>query len=241
MDDLFFQRAPTAERPLLGLTVLVVEDSRFASEAIRLMCLRSGARIRRADSLAAAGRHLQVYRPNAIIVDLGLPDGLGTTLIAQLAHNAPRIPVILGTSGDAGAEAEAKAAGADGFLMKPLGSLAAFQQAVLDHMPQELQPKGPRSLPKGRVDPDPVALRDDLAHVADVLTAETDNPTGGDGLGLDYVAQFLSSLAYAAEDKPLALAAATLASSRNSVEDQARAVADITELVEVRLSGSSPI
>ena len=54
---------PTAARPLMGLTVLAVEDSLYACEALRLLCMRSGARIRRADCIASAKRHSASLSP----------------------------------------------------------------------------------------------------------------------------------------------------------------------------------
>lgn len=237
-DDLTSQlmaRKPTAERPLLGLTVLVVEDSRFACEAMRLLCLRSGARIRRADCLASARRHLSVYRPSAVIVDLGLPDGSGADLIRELVGSDQRVPVILGTSGDSGAETEALAAGADGFLEKPISSLASFQQAVLVHLPPEGRPGGPRMLSGDQIAPDPIALRDDLSHIASVISHPLDSER------LEYVAQFLASLAQSADDPALARAADRLRAVAVNHSSPSHALGEISDLVETRLTGTGPI
>ena len=196
--DLDFKPRPTPERPLLGLTVLVVEDSRYASEALRLLCLRSGARIRRADCVASAERHLDVYRPSVAIVDLGLPDGSGLGLVARMAAMQPRVPIILGTSGaepDVAAE-EMLAAGADGFLPKPVTSLAWFQAAILAHMPPEMMAKPLRAAETTAPTPDILAYREDLGHAMDLLALDAP-PVG-------YLRRFLLGLARSARDEGLA-------------------------------------
>ncbi|MEM8576404.1 MAG: response regulator [Pseudomonadota bacterium] len=221
---------PTAARPLLGLTVLVVEDSRFACEALRLLCLRSGARIRRADSLKAARRHLRVYRPSALIVDIGLPDGCGLDLITNADRASTRPDIILVSSGDPGGADAAQKAGADGFLPKPVTSLAVFQDALLSRLPSNRQPGGPRPVPTEEVQPDPLAFQDDLAHVANVLIdAETPH-------ALDYVAQFLTGVARSARDAPLETAALALAAKRASGEAGASEAAVLSGMVADRLN-----
>ena len=114
------------------------------------MCLHSGARIRRADSLTAARRHLAIYSPSAALVDMGLPDGSGAELISEMADMTPRVPTILGTSADSFADSVAIAAGADGFLLKPHDSLAAFQETILSHLPADRQPDLPGRLIKSQ-------------------------------------------------------------------------------------------
>ncbi len=195
---------PTAARPLLGLTILLVEDSRVASEAMRMMCSRSGARLLRADSLVRARRHLRVYRPGCVIVDMGLPDGSGAELLADLARARPRIDMILGMSGDPFAESVALAAGADGFLGKPFASLAHFQGFILSLMPPDRRPPGPRPACVAPLQPDPDAWRADLARASDLLS------TQGAADDMGYVAQFLGGVAASAGDRALAHAAAQL-------------------------------
>jgi CheY-like chemotaxis protein len=79
---------------LQGVTILAVEDSRFACEALRLIARRAGARLRRAETMAAARDHLRVYRPDVVLIDLGLPDGRGDALIRDLAQG-PRRPSVV--------------------------------------------------------------------------------------------------------------------------------------------------
>ncbi|MEL7091757.1 MAG: response regulator [Pseudomonadota bacterium] len=227
--------APTALRPLLGLTVLVIEDSRYACEAMRLLCLRSGARIRRADTMRAARRHLQVYRPSVALIDIGLPDGSGTDLIRELAVSQHRPDVVLGISGDPGTEAEVLEAGGDGFMAKPVTSLAVFQETILAYLPQERRPPGPRPVTEDVIEPDPLAFRDDMLHAADIIEDAADGQTA------DYVAQFLSGVARSACDTDLEMAAAALAAQRARGLGVASEMAHVAGLVQARLATKAAI
>ena len=227
-------RPPNPERPLQGMTVLVVEDSRFASEAIRLLCLRSGARIRRADTLAAAHRHLAVYRPGIVIIDLGLPDGDGAGLIGELDQARPRVGAILAMSGDEAGREPALAAGADAFLAKPIESLFAFQQAVLRALPEAPVP-GPRPVTSDLVAPDPISLKDDLSLMAEAIG------TGPRGEELDYIAQFLTGVARSAHDRDLEAAALNLAHARAKGQGTGAGLASLAGLIEQRLEAESVV
>jgi two-component system OmpR family response regulator len=235
LDDFMQTRPPTSARPLLGLTVLVVEDSRFASEAMRLLCLRSGARIRRADSLFHAQRHLKIYRPSVVIIDIGLPDGSGVDLIRDLTHGNSRVEVVLGTSGDPDGELKAIKAGADGFMAKPLSSIGYFQSKILEHLPADRQPKGVRVLSDDFVVPDEVALRDDLAAAAVALEDTTDHHT------LRYLTQFLGGVARSVDDTSLSREMDKLAQLQVNGHAVQSQVAHIAAMVQDRIARTAAI
>jgi CheY-like chemotaxis protein len=208
--------------PLYGVMILVVEDSRFASEALRLMCQRNGARMRRAESLRAARRHLDVYRPDVVIVDLGLPDGDGCELIRELCAPPGLGPAVLATSGDPALRAPALAAGAAGFLEKPLEDLAVFRNAIQRLFPGAPLPL-PASLPDPGPPPDPIALTDDLAHLADRLSHDPGQEER------HYLAGFLRGLARSAHDAALAQAASQVAASGANLPE-------VAALIRARIS-----
>ncbi|SPH24940.1 KDP operon transcriptional regulatory protein KdpE [Defluviimonas aquaemixtae] len=229
LTGLLARQTPSAARPLQGLTVLLVEDSRFACDAMRLMCLRLGGRIRRADCLASARRHLSSYRPSVVIVDLGLPDGSGLDLITEIAGHGPRVPALIGTSGDTGAADAALVAGVDTFLGKPVESLAAFRAAILSALRDGPAPPVPAPY-DDRITPDPLALHDDLVHAADLLGGAADGAT------IAYLAQFLAGIARSAHDAPLQAAAEALAEENRAGHATGLPVSRISGLVRERLA-----
>jgi CheY-like chemotaxis protein len=200
--------------PLQGLMLLVVDDSRFACDALRLILSRAGARMRRAESLEIARLHVGCYRPDLAIVDLGLPDGRGEDLIAELA--AQRVPV-LGLSGDPDGRDRADETGATAFLEKPVGSVAGLVRMIR----QLVAGAGPEALAKDVPTPqaDPGALRDDLRLAADLVQ------TRGDPA---YALSFLHGLARASRDPALEQAVR----GATTPFDRARLV----QMVEDRLS-----
>jgi CheY-like chemotaxis protein len=209
LDRVMHARAPQltpalALLPLQALTVLAVEDSRFASDALRLLCQRSGARLRRVETLQAAYSHLRVYRPDVMLIDMGLPDGRGDTLIRDLARHRPQGPVVIAISGDPDAAAEAMAAGAHGFIEKPFPTLAAFQAEILRHLPDRAD-CGTAAIADTAFTPDPLALHDDLQHAAGLVQANP-NPQQR-----RYLAGFVTGIARSANDPALAAAAQALA------------------------------
>jgi CheY-like chemotaxis protein len=180
-------------------TLLLVEDSRLASDAVRLMFRGAGGRLRRADTIAGALRHLDLYTPDAALVDLGLPDGSGLDLIKMIAARRPRVPLIIATSGQTDMADAALRAGADGFLPKPIESVALFRKtlACVFHPLRQDPETGPSA------QPDSAALRDDIYLAHDLLCG------AGSSAQRAYALQFTEALARMLGDAALSRAVQT--------------------------------
>ena len=80
------------------------------------------------------------------------------------------------------------------------------------------------------IQPDPSGLRDDLAHVAEILS------TAQDTAAVDYIAHFLAGIARSAHDPVLEAAATALARDHNAGHSLASDLARISGLVQERLA-----
>jgi PAS domain S-box-containing protein len=96
-DQLASARAATMRPPLEGLRVLVVEDEPDARELLLLTLECSGAEVAAVTSAQEALDNLQVFKPDVLLSDIGLPIESGYELIRKvrsLSSEASNIPAL---------------------------------------------------------------------------------------------------------------------------------------------------
>lgn len=226
-----------SERPLVGLTILLVEDSRYFSDAVRLLAIGSGARLRRADCLRSARKHIQVYRPDVVLVDLGLPDGSGMEFIKELVAISPTGPSVIAMSG-ASKKEDSKMAlenGAQCFLEKPFFNLASFQQTILSVLKNNDSEQNvfiPRVVGE-HVRPDRIAFQEDLVEIEGIFSEalRVENP-----VILGYCVQFIKSVARVAQDKELMVSAHEFSEGLERKKNWRKTGKILQKLVLLRLS-----
>ena len=210
--DISSRKAGPGKRVLFGLNILVVEDSQSASNAVQLLAASLGARVRKAPSVAAALRHLSTYRPNIVIVDLGLPDGSGLSLLKKISTATPPNPGLVAISGadpDEWAD-DAREAGAGAIIEKPIGGVEAFANAMLAVLPDGDARRGGKQPEQPAARDTAPAVAEDLDHIRESLfeaLSEHDMPQ------IAYCQQFLESLVAQTGDDDLSQAISPLASA----------------------------
>ncbi|MDH7796807.1 DNA-binding response OmpR family regulator [Beijerinckia sp. GAS462] len=125
-----------------SVRLLLVEDEPEMAAALQSALQRHGILADHAEELAIAFEMVEIGTYDAIILDLGLPDGDGLSLIPRLRRQKIRTPVIVLTARGGLAERVAGLdGGADDYLPKPFAfaELLARLRAVM-RRPEQLQP-----------------------------------------------------------------------------------------------------
>ncbi|HEY5947207.1 MAG TPA: response regulator [Kofleriaceae bacterium] len=103
-------------------TLLIIEDDESVRRFLRTVLTGQGYTIVEAGTVAAGIDAVARIRPDIVLLDLGLPDGDGTQVLAAMPTD-PRVPVIvLSARGQEGDKVIALDSGADDYLTKPFGA-----------------------------------------------------------------------------------------------------------------------
>ena len=123
------------------MRLLVVEDEARIAEVLRVALSRAGFAVDAVATVADARAALPLAPYDAVILDLGLPDGDGLDLLTELRRAGSRVPVLVLTARDAvEARVAGLDAGADDYLVKPFAmvELIARTKALLRRPGQAL-------------------------------------------------------------------------------------------------------
>jgi two-component system KDP operon response regulator KdpE len=125
--------------------VLIVEDEAPMRRFLRGALQAEGFRVIEASTLATAKLLVTVHVPAAILLDLGLPDGDGLTLLQSVRTWSSAPVIVLSARDREDDKVTALDAGADDYLTKPLGTseLLARIRVALRHARAHRAPDDP--------------------------------------------------------------------------------------------------
>ncbi|WP_307621345.1 response regulator transcription factor [Streptomyces sp. V3I7] len=102
--------------------VLVVDDEQSIAELLSMALRYEGWQIRSAEDGQGAIRTARDFRPDAVVLDMMLPDMDGLAVLGRLRRELPDVPVLFLTAKDAVEDRIAGlTAGGDDYVTKPFG------------------------------------------------------------------------------------------------------------------------
>jgi two-component system, OmpR family, KDP operon response regulator KdpE len=101
--------------------ILIIDDELQIRRLLRVTLEGAGYRVREAATGALGLNEAAVQRPDAVILDLGLPDADGLDVLSRLREWSGLPVLILSVRGEEAQKIAALDAGADDYLTKPFG------------------------------------------------------------------------------------------------------------------------
>ena len=125
--------------------VLVVDDERAITDLVAMALKYEGFSVQTAATAKQARHAVMDFRPDLMILDVGLPDDDGFTLVQRLISDGIKVPVIFLTARDATEEkVHGLTIGGDDYVTKPfaLAEIVARVHAILRRIGSEPEDEG---------------------------------------------------------------------------------------------------
>jgi two-component system response regulator MprA len=114
--------------------ILVVDDDRSVRDAVRRALTLGGYEVESADDGREALQRLSTAPPDAVVLDVGMPEIDGLEVCRRVRSSGDRVPILMLTARDSVSDRiDGLDAGADDYLVKPfdIGELKARIRALL--------------------------------------------------------------------------------------------------------------